>query len=51
MFFTFRFVLGTSAPKRVLENDESEVTLRRFEVAARRRMETIEATGEAEGSL
>jgi hypothetical protein len=48
MFFTFRFVVGTSAPKRVLEHDESEVTLRKFEAAARRRMETIEAAGETE---
>jgi len=48
MFFTFRFLVGTSAPKRVLENDESEATIRKFEVAARRRMETIEAAGEAE---
>ena len=47
MFFTFRFVVGTSAHKRVLENDESEATPRKSK-AARRRMETIEAAGEAE---
>ena len=43
-------MVGISAPKRVLENDESEATLRKFEVAAGRHMETIEAAGEEEWS-
>jgi hypothetical protein len=48
MFFTFRFVVGISAPKRVLESDESEAAPRKSEVAARRQMEAIGAAGEAE---
>jgi hypothetical protein len=48
MFFTFRFVVGIPAPKRVLESDDSEAVLRKFEVTARRHMEAIEAAGEAE---